>query len=93
MDFRNFRIELLAFYGISNNDVKAIRQLLKDCSIIEFNNEIKLHTIQLKQKYKLKFPDAIIEATALYLNVPLLTADKSLKKIDDLNLLQINTKH
>jgi len=39
------------------------------------------------QKFVIKLPDAIIAATALYLDLPLLTADKEFSKIPDVKLI------
>ncbi|WP_205943759.1 PIN domain-containing protein [Pedobacter aquae] len=57
-------LELLSFSSLSTSDEKNIKGLLKNCQIINLNEEIKDLTIELKRKYKLKLPDAIIAATA-----------------------------
>jgi len=43
--------------------------------------------IDLKRKHRLKLPDSIIIATAIYLDLPLITADQEFKKVDQLNLI------
>ena len=45
------------------------------------SSKIKEYTIKLRKKHQLKLPDAIIAASSLYINVPLVTADKDFKKI------------
>ena len=55
--------------------------------MINLNEEIKSLTIELKRKYKLKLPDSIIAATAYYLNLPLITADKQFKQVDELEII------
>ncbi len=72
------RIELLSFPELSKEENKKINQLLNEFDIISLNDEIEDSSIKLKKKYKIKIPDAIILATAHYLNATLLTADKSL---------------
>ena len=42
------------------------------------------NTINIRKTNNLKLPDAIIAATAHYLNIPLITADKGFKTIDDI---------
>ncbi len=37
--------------------------------------------VDLRLRYKLKLPDAIIAATAAHLGIPLITADKSFAKL------------
>jgi predicted nucleic acid-binding protein len=43
--------------------------------------------IDLKRNHRLKLPDCIIIATALYLDLPLITADQEFKKAEQLNLI------
>jgi predicted nucleic acid-binding protein len=45
--------------------------------------------IELKQKQKIKLPDAIIAATSIFLNFPLFTADKYFSKIPNLDCVII----
>ena len=52
------------------------------------NGTIKKEVIQLRRKHKVKLPDAIIASTAIYLNMPLLSADKGFEKIEELNFLK-----
>ena len=54
---------------------------------IDINDEIKQLVIDLKRKYHFKLPDGIIISTALYLDLPLITADHDFKKADSLNLI------
>ena len=56
-----------------------------DATII--NAEIKKLVISLRKNYNLKLPDSIIAASALYHNLPLITADKQLGQISELNIL------
>lgn len=76
-------LELLSIptNSIQNRKIKA---LLKECYILNINEEIKNHTIDFRNKYNIKLPDAIVAATAHYLDLPLITADKGFKKIDEL---------
>ena len=52
--------------------------------------DIKKISIELKQKQKIKLPDAVIAATAIYLDIPLLTYGSGFEKIKSLNLLLLN---
>ncbi|MCP9754443.1 type II toxin-antitoxin system VapC family toxin [Lacihabitans sp. CCS-44] len=78
-------IELLGNLNISKEEKLIIKELLKNCVIFDLNDSIKDITIDLKQYNKIKIPDAIIAATSLYLNIPLITADKYFGKINGLN--------
>jgi hypothetical protein len=78
------QLELLGYQGISQKDMKSIMKFLEECIIIDINDEIKKHTISISQKHKIKLPDSIIAATSIFLELPLLTADKGFSKINSL---------
>ncbi len=80
------QLELLGYKGITIKEQQNIKLFLNECIIIDINEEIKKNTIQIKQKHQIKLPDSIIAATALFIEMPLLTADKGFKKISKLNL-------
>ena len=82
-------IELLGNKGITDIQLKYRSKIIDNCTVVGLSEYIKRITIQLKQSYTLKIPDAIIAATAIYLNIPLLTADKEFKKIKELDLILI----
>ena len=62
--------------------------VLNNCIIVDLNQAIKSITIELKQKYKLKLPDAIIAATSIYMNLPLISADKDFDRISPLQFIR-----
>ena len=78
-------MELLGMHGISQTNLKFVKSVINDCVIVDFNNEIKQKAIELKQKHRVKLPDAIIDATSIFLNFPLFTADKYFSKIPHLD--------
>jgi predicted nucleic acid-binding protein len=80
------QLELLGYKGISTKEQVAVKNFLNDCIIVDINEEIKKHTILIKQKHQIKLPDSIIAATSIVLEIPLLTADKGFRKINKLNL-------
>jgi predicted nucleic acid-binding protein len=84
-------VELLGFQKLSKSDETKLRLLLNDCFQIEWNVKIKEQTIILKRNYPIKLPDAIIAATALIYNIPLVTADKGFSRIKELDLVLIET--
>ena len=43
--------------------------------------QIKQYAINIKQQIKMKLPDAIVAATAIKNNLPLISADKDFKKV------------
>ncbi len=77
-------LELLGYRNITKSEEKSIEFFLEECAIIDINSGIKEITKQLRRKHKLKLPDAIVAATAIFLGIPLLSADKHFEGIDDL---------
>lgn len=81
-------LELLSYSKFDSNQLKEVESFLGEIVIIEMNETIKKEVIQLRRKHKVKLPDAIIASTAIYLNMPLLSADKGFEKIEELNFLK-----
>lgn len=81
-------LELLGHPEISFQETDWIEMFLDDCSVMNYNNGIRDITIDLRRKYKLKLPDAIIAATAIFLGIPLLSADVHFNKISELLFIQ-----
>ena len=79
-------IELLGYQDLSAEDKIKIGNFISEFSIIPLNSEIKNICINIKQKSKVKTPDAIVAATAIYLHLPLITSDKGFEKIENLDL-------
>lgn len=84
-------VELLSFKGITPTELKAIHNFLDECLIMDFTNEIKKLTIEVRKKHGLKIPDSIVVATALSLRMPLFTADNDFKKVKDLDIILYNS--
>jgi len=82
-------LELLSFPKLTKPQTRIIKSLLKDCKVVNLNQEIKDLTIEIrKSSYKLKLPDAIIAASASYFNAPLFTADSSLTKVELIDIIK-----
>lgn len=81
------QLELLGYPGITVKEVKQIEYMLENCIIIDINNIIKSEAIHLRRLYSLKLPDCIVAATAIYLDLPIITSDRRFKKIKELNLM------
>ncbi len=83
-------IEILGITGISKKELAIRRVAIDYCTIFPFTDSIKSEAISLKQEFKVKIPDAIIAATALFENYVLITADKGFKRFKELSLIIIN---
>ena len=80
-------LELLSLSTISPDDEQTIQSFLNHTRIIDINSDIKAKTIGVRRQSKLKLPDAIIAATAISIDVPLLTADQAFSRVDDPRIL------
>jgi predicted nucleic acid-binding protein len=83
-------IELLGFRNISIDESNYFKAIIDQCFSIEVIPQIKEITISLKKKYKIKLPDAVIAATAIFLEIPLITFDKGFSEIEELELFLLN---
>ena len=86
--FLSFITEL-ELYGkhLSPTEIEIIDSLIENCVVIDLIQPIKKIVIQLKQKYTIKLPDAIIAATSIYYDVPLVTFDSDFQNIKELKLI------
>lgn len=80
-------IELLSYPSLSPDEETQIIDFLNKITVVDIDNNIKNLTIAFRKQYRLRLPDAIIVATAKYLNVILFTNDTRLA-----NLIEINTQ-
>jgi len=81
------KIELL---GFSNVD-QILIDLVSFSIIYHIDNEIIDKTIELRKKYKIKLPDAIIAATAIVNDFILISHNfKDFQKIKELNFFNSN---
>lgn len=81
------KIELLSAPHLRNSEITNIKSFLSLCHQVELTSEIVARTIYLRRDYRLKIPDAVIAASALVLDVPLISADTDFGKVDNLNLV------
>lgn len=82
------RIELLGWPGHSSDNRRKTETLLSRFAEQPLNEDIVQHTIEIRCRHRLKLPDSIIAATALYLRLPLVTRNvNDFKEIKGLNLV------
>ena len=79
-------IEILGFQQLTASQEQRIRRLLASFRIIGLDETVKEETNRLRKDFRLKLPDCIVAATALSLDLPLLTADKQFRVIPSLML-------
>lgn len=84
------RIELLGSKNLGKTEQKALYSFIENAEILNLDEEIILKTINIRKKYAVKLPDAIIGASCIVNNCELLTNNiKDFAKIDGLITLQV----
>ena len=79
-------MELLSFSQITTSDTVVLKKLISKCEVFSIDNKVKEQAILLRRKYGTKLPDAIVAATAIVYELPLVSADKGFRKIEELDL-------
>jgi len=79
-------LELFAKKGLTEAEIGEINLLVDNCFIADINSGIISITKELLQTVTIKLPDAIIAATALYHDLPLLTFDSDFSRVPNLKL-------
>lgn len=86
-------IELLCWRTTSKKDIQVLQSFIDDSLVFELDKDIKLKTVNIRKKHKIKLPDAIIAATALVHDLTLLTNNvrdfKTIPELTFLNPLEI----
>lgn len=80
-------LELFGFGPLKAKEKAGIAKALEQCTIIDINSGIKQKTIEIRQASGMALPDCIIAATAVYLDIPLITADRGFKKVKSLDII------
>jgi predicted nucleic acid-binding protein len=80
-------MELRAFPSISEIEMESIKSFCDAVDIVGLSLPIKETAIEIRRTKNLKLPDAIIAATAIHLDTPFLTADRTFERVENLNLM------
>lgn len=82
-------MELYVFHD-SEKVAKILNEFIASITIIDIDQRVKSQTINIRKSTKLKLPDSIIAASALVHGMPFISADKSFKKVKELDLIYYN---
>jgi len=80
-------LELLSAPELSVSEKLSIQEILKNLTIVNYTEEHKNDIVKLRAQKKLRLPDAIIASLAITLGLPLVTADKALRNIPDIDVI------
>ncbi len=83
-------LELFSYPSLTDDERESISFFLSKTKIVDIMPVVKSRTIFLRQKYRLKLPDAIICATAWFLKCAFVTNDKKLVKINEIKTIKLN---
>ncbi|MCU0287989.1 MAG: PIN domain-containing protein [Acidobacteria bacterium] len=82
-------IEFRAFRGISDADIKLFDAFLHRVDVVDLssrNEDLLENIIKIRKQYKIKLPDAIIISTAISNHSTLITADKQLSVVKQVDI-------
>jgi predicted nucleic acid-binding protein len=83
-------LELFAFANLSRDEESLIEDLLSTISIIPLDSRIARLAALVRRHYRVKVPDSIIAATAMFTGSTLLTRNtRDFRKISNLTIRKI----
>ena len=85
-------LELLAYPGLVSSEEQRVRDFLADVPVTDLTQSVKHHAVDLRKRFGLKLPDAIVAATALALDAVLLTNDQRLLALSDVPTQALRVK-
>ena len=82
------KMEILGWYQINAGQLLLLEQFMGKATIFDINSAIVAKTINIRQTYRIKLPDAIIAATSLVTGARLITRNvRDFEKIAGLVVL------
>jgi predicted nucleic acid-binding protein len=84
------RVELFSYAEITTSEFASIEAFLSSTRSVLIDNEIAMIAAMLRRKYKIKTPDSLVAATAMYTNTSLVTRNiKDFKKIKEIKVVEV----
>ena len=80
-------LEVLSGPNLNAQSIEKAKILISKYEVVGYLPEIKDIVIDIRSKKRIKLADAIIAATAIYLNYPLVSADKGFFGIEGLDFI------
>ncbi len=81
-------LEIFSLSSLDTIQILRISQWLQDFSIIPLDSSLARKAAQLRREFRIKTPDAIVAATALFYKTSLVTRDREMNKIKDLKIIK-----
>jgi predicted nucleic acid-binding protein len=81
-------IELFSYPRITNSELNLLNQFVEISKVHGLNIDMIDLVIQIRSKYSIKLPDAVIASTAIFNNLSLISRNiKDFKKINGLKII------
>jgi predicted nucleic acid-binding protein len=80
-------IELLSFPKITDSEREKLILFISLIQVLPLNEQVKNHAIEIRKSSPLKIPDSIIAGTSMAFQIPVLSADKQLKTVKEIQLV------
>jgi toxin FitB len=82
------KIEVLSYDPEKDDNYEILVEFFDAATILDLTDDIVAKTIEIRQKSRIKLPDAVIAASAILNNLALITRNvRDFQKIDDLILI------
>lgn len=82
-------MELLGYLHITPNEERVIREFLSDMRLVNLTGAVRENAIAIRQKHRIKLPDAIIAATGMAMNAAIVSDDTDFTRIAEISLLSV----
>lgn len=86
------KLELLSYHDLTERDQKKLEGFLSECTVVELNSTVQNKTVEIRKQYKLKLPDSIFVASAIWLDLPIISSDRSLRNLKEGTILYYEKK-
>lgn len=80
-------IEALSWISTDKEKEKIVKEFISDSKVLNLNPDIVTQCVKIRRSRKIKTPDAVIAATAIFYDLILITNDKDFEGIQNLKLL------
>ena len=72
---------------MTDKEIAILDELIDQCFVIDLIEPVKDIVKKIKQKYSIKLPDAIIAASSIYTDIPLVTFDNDFRHLSELKFI------
>jgi predicted nucleic acid-binding protein len=77
----------LSFRKITEAERKKLVHFISLIQVLPLNDQVKNHAIEIRKTSQLKVPDSIIAGTSMAFQIPVLSSDKQLKTVKEIQLV------